>query len=1047
MKPALNGYQMLSWDAHGNGDERQTVHRGWAIFEKQLFTEKMVSVCFMDPAKVSEWDGNIKASILNQQEFAEIWEGRGRIDVSMGVRASTWFDAERRQSIESGAQGDSIAEHASAIWQDFDVALIMPEPYYDQRQYWFKIDTYSSTELNVVTGVFCQSAIDSAQSDQAMMVQNILDDKQSHLQKINALFNQLGSESTGAITYEMFEEKLKSPAVQQYFQTLGLDVWDAWSFFKLLDQDAGGSVEVEEFLMGCLRLRGHATAIDVVKILQDQAWIIQAADQFHKFVHQELAGIKDDILTMNSMLGHIDADHPHEHHEHKRCKEDVMSPAFVGLFYLLNPLTVSSCVALSVQNLQHLFMIFAVVAAGAGRGGVSAAGIALSLYVCPFSPVLLVLPCACLAYNQQSRTQRAKDDGTDRADHTEYEALALTKGNVINFGFLLYSDAWLQRLISLRDVISHAAAFLSVLSIRDLTPNTGFFWYFFIEVFQRYYLLFVFAFHAHILFYPVPLHLRLGSYAPTGPFIHCSAAIGMIALFKPYPTASDYALMVSAMLVQAELIRESQHYFAFLLSGVMFGLSMVPTMVAVWLGRNAGNANYLYNMTLVVNVFASLTLSEWVKAGMRLRKRQFRLAYFRELVLGLADEVAANPASAKAKVSVPAPDADTAVTKLPLLLFVHLKRFGFEARTWGPTWKIEGEVGLPSERLDLQDFVPKMSPQRADLQYDLFAAVDHVGSSPFSGHYTASCRRADGWWRLDDSRTEYLGRAGCEATDRKVIGSWNYLLMFQRRDGPADPEKVPEQSHRHPAVDSFRQDLATTATTLGFAHTCLLHHIQPCGRRARAYMALHAMPEEDIAPPPAPFAAEQRMAARGKIDMAGAFNAAHAEGCECCVPKESALKPGFWRDVGFGEQAETTEGESLRRTFLREVEEEAEAMSPIERTAAIFGWKRAGDMAFEAEDLDGAGDCYARGLAFGAVLGEDGADAFPAWYPRREVYKLCAEVLARAALLELRVAEAEEEEGQGGGGSKLCFVLVLMLSHGEQQWKQAFAEETLFDYS
>ena len=65
------------------------------------------------------------------------------------------------------------------------------------------------------------------------------------------------------------------------------------------------------------------------------------------------------------------------------------------------------------------------------------------------------------------------------------------------------------------------------------------------------------------------------------------------------------------------------------------------------------------------------------------------------------------------------------------------------------------------------------------------------------------------------------------------------------------------------------------------------------------------------------------------------------------------------------------------------------------------------------------------------VLGEDGADAFPAWYPRssaahtrmlhspqrrgvhvslpkprdvrlqgREVYKLCAEVLARAALLD-----------------------------------------------
>ena len=28
-------------------------------------------------------------------------------------------------------------------------------------------------------------------------------------------------------------------------------VWDAWTFFKLLDMDSGGAVEVEEFLMGC----------------------------------------------------------------------------------------------------------------------------------------------------------------------------------------------------------------------------------------------------------------------------------------------------------------------------------------------------------------------------------------------------------------------------------------------------------------------------------------------------------------------------------------------------------------------------------------------------------------------------------------------------------------------------------------------------------------------------------------------------------------------------------------------------------------------------
>ncbi len=34
-------------------------------------------------------------------------------------------------------------------------------------------------------------------------------------------------------------------------------MWDAWSFFKLLDLDAGGSVEIEEFFKGCLRRTDH----------------------------------------------------------------------------------------------------------------------------------------------------------------------------------------------------------------------------------------------------------------------------------------------------------------------------------------------------------------------------------------------------------------------------------------------------------------------------------------------------------------------------------------------------------------------------------------------------------------------------------------------------------------------------------------------------------------------------------------------------------------------------------------------------------------------
>lgn len=141
--------------------------------------------------------------------------------------------------------------------------------------------------------------------------------------------------------------------------------------------------------------------------------------------------------------------------------------------------------------------------------------------------------------------------------------------------------------------------------------------------------------------------------------------------------------------------------------------------------------------------------------------------------------------------------------KLPLLLLVHLKRFGFEASSsWDRPprgWKIEGEVTVPFSRLDLQGFVAEKSMQRVPLQYDLFATVDHVGPSPLVGHYTAACRRSDGWWRFDDSRTEFLGGPGEEdKIASRVIGGDNYLLLFQRRDAPAEPEQVREQSHENP---------------------------------------------------------------------------------------------------------------------------------------------------------------------------------------------------------------------------------------------------------
>eukprot|EP00439_Symbiodinium_sp_Y106_P014557 s14_g2.t1 len=134
--------------------------------------------------------------------------------------------------------------------------------------------------LNVVprpvTGVFCQSAIESAQSDHDMVIQSILNNKEAHIEKIKLLFTEIDAAESGVITFQMLheagkqqeKERIMSQEVQTYFESIDLDVWDAWTFFKLLDMDAGGA--------------------DIAKLCHDQTWLIREQARFWEFVESEL---------------------------------------------------------------------------------------------------------------------------------------------------------------------------------------------------------------------------------------------------------------------------------------------------------------------------------------------------------------------------------------------------------------------------------------------------------------------------------------------------------------------------------------------------------------------------------------------------------------------------------------------------------------------------------------------------------------------------------------------------------------------------------------
>mmetsp|Transcript_25899 Transcript_25899/g.34989 ORF Transcript_25899/g.34989 Transcript_25899/m.34989 type:complete len:216 (+) Transcript_25899:3-650(+) len=142
----------------------------------------------------------------------------------------------------------------------------------------FMMFTYFAV-LNVVTGVFCQSAIESANQDKDTLVQTQLSLTTMYTEQLEKLFTQIAQEDAcGYITLSMFEESLEDDQVKAYFDGLDLTTDDAWNLFKLLDSNESNSIDLEEFVAGCLRLRGRARSIDIHMLLYESRWIMKRVD-------------------------------------------------------------------------------------------------------------------------------------------------------------------------------------------------------------------------------------------------------------------------------------------------------------------------------------------------------------------------------------------------------------------------------------------------------------------------------------------------------------------------------------------------------------------------------------------------------------------------------------------------------------------------------------------------------------------------------------------------------------------------------------------------
>uniref|UniRef100_A0A672ZPJ4 Phosphatidylinositol glycan anchor biosynthesis, class U n=1 Tax=Sphaeramia orbicularis TaxID=375764 RepID=A0A672ZPJ4_9TELE len=282
-------------------------------------------------------------------------------------------------------------------------------------------------------------------------------------------------------------------------------------------------------------------------------------------------------------------------------------PLKVAMVYLLNPFTVLSCVAKSTCGLNNAIVALFILSTIKKNALLSAIFLALSTYQSIY-PVTLCAPAVLYLLQRQYIPVNVRW-ASFWWFLLQYAFMYLGSLFVIICLSFFLLGSW--------DYLPSVYGF--ILSVPDLTPNIGLFWYFFAEMFEHFRLFFLCVFQINVFFYTIPLSIKLKEH----PVFLIFMQLAVISIFKSYPTVGDIALYMSFLPVWSHLHRFLRNIF--LVSCVLLACSaLFPVLWHLWIYSGSANSNFYYAITLLFNVAQILLVSDYFYAFLR---REHHLTY------------------------------------------------------------------------------------------------------------------------------------------------------------------------------------------------------------------------------------------------------------------------------------------------------------------------------------------------------------------------------------------------------------------------------------
>ncbi|KAJ6475050.1 GPI transamidase subunit PIG-U [Mycena vitilis] len=289
-----------------------------------------------------------------------------------------------------------------------------------------------------------------------------------------------------------------------------------------------------------------------------------------------------------------------------RARQRVAQTSRDGLIaaaYLLNPYLFLSTLSLSTSSFENTLGLLSLMFATRGDASPSLLAAAILLQLSLSSVVLLaplVLLLASSPVSQLASPRAWSGNGKKIkllvAEFATYTAVLTLASTLVSGGWAWVPQTW-----------------GASLTLPDLTPNVGMWWYFFTEMFDHFRPFFLMVFSIHLLIYVAPICIKF----QYDPLYAAFILLGILGTFKSYPTLADPGLFLSTIAVFPEIYPYLRYPIVTTLLH-LHAVLLMPLFHNLWLNQGTANANFFYASTLVFACANGAALTDCVWAGLRI---------------------------------------------------------------------------------------------------------------------------------------------------------------------------------------------------------------------------------------------------------------------------------------------------------------------------------------------------------------------------------------------------------------------------------------------